>query len=506
MVPVDQMIFPKRLIGAGATIVIVAIVLASSTYVGARPDDALTRGHPKAGELTCEAPCPQTAYTAEGRVREPHVVVDPANPNHIVVGVQEQPITGNLAFEERWLLSIVSFDAGSSWTSHRLPGGPTEDADHPLFSMTRMTDPVVTILPDGTVAYAGLAYGSLPPPVAYRATALFVALSFDGGLTYPEVTIVEQGVGVFAPLGLPVSRGTITVVGAMPDRPWIHATPQGKLLLAWSRLENPDPDDPARVQRWMAMQFSWSVDRGRTWTAPVELATAGLLAFTYVAATDDGTWHASFIDSIASETVSEDAIFLATSHDMGSSWSVRRMPFNTTLEYAFAVDSADGSLAFISAPQADDGRVTLYLHRSTDGGHSWSNPLAIDVRESAGSMPPTLLALPGGTLLTTFYHPRPDDPHRFDHVALAVDPREGTSRLTLESEITDAIADELSPVLGDARWQLGDYFGLSRSGDRAFAVWTGGEAGEHVSGAWLHVACPGPGPDDRSGQRRACPF
>lgn len=312
----------------------------------------------------CAYPCaieidPDMAY-----VREPMVAASPSDPLHLVVAAQDNGPLG-----DSWDVAEVSRDGGATWTRARLPGGPNEAPTHPLVRATKTSDPIAVVLRDGTVVYAGLASlvgDGAVAGFAAQGVSLFVARSEDGGLTYPEVTVVAEQPGATGFVFFPVFQYASVL---QDDKPWMAVGPADEVLLVWSH----HVASPARSE----VVWSVSTDAGRTWSAPTVIEDdEGVFWGVSPAIAPDGTWHVAYVAGGQDAEGFSYALRVASSADAGATWAVVAVdgvvPFQAP---QLAVDATAGRLvlAYVDGP---DGATfgDAVLTTSSDRGVTWSAP------------------------------------------------------------------------------------------------------------------------------------
>lgn len=203
---------------------------------------------------------------------EVSIAADQTDPAHLVAA-------SNLRAEGHSGFGVyVSWDAGGSWTfDHFDP----EDAGTTLLGQprfTRLSDPVVAVGPDGTVYLSGL--GVLPT------SAIFLAVSEDGGETWPEVHLVEES----------------DPVTDFNDKEWFAVSPTtGTIIMAWQKEPAIDMLRGVEYQTGLDVDIgnvvvSRSTDGGVSWSDPVEVDRGMHNNGTQVAFTPDGTAHLVWVN------------------------------------------------------------------------------------------------------------------------------------------------------------------------------------------------------------------
>lgn len=411
-------------------------------------------------DLACGAPCDVILDASERTASEPAVAADPNDPAHLVAV--------SIAFEREppsvlrsWVVAHVSRDGGHTWSTQSLPGGPDAEAAHPLATYTQLADPMVQIVPDGTVVLTGLAMRAAGleagPLFAYPLTdlSLFVARSSDGGETFQDIQVLAAGIGTFGTLRAgPVGRTYFTPASAY-DRPTLVQGPGGALALAWTHVQVPPPHDPAAFYEARVL-LATSEDAGRAWSAPSVVAR-GEVHHGTPAFGANGTLFVSYYAAIAD---GESVVMLAASTDGGSTWSAPREVVRADYASNGFLRTAGARLLLVYVEPVVEFPTPALLW-SDDGGATWRGPLRLDKPEAPGRVLPTLAVDGRGVPYAGFYHPLPDGNVEFR--ATAWD-GERVASATLTREATRPGGSVLH------------YVGLAGLPEGAFAVWIGGDA------------------------------
>lgn len=420
--------------------------------------------------LTCENPCDVALGSTGFGMTEPVAAVNPSNKQHIVVGsmgrntekLTATPVGDVYArsfMEGLW--SHVTFDGGATWRAVRLPGGPGERQDHPLFAYNGYADPQVQILSNGTVVYGGLAlhrHMSYVGPNRLFTTMnvnLFVARSFDGGLTWPEVRILARGISGFTNEYYPA--GPVIY----PDYPGLARGADETLVVVWHEITWPGTTC-AGLFVHVSVLAMVSPDGGATWGPASKVLEC--VTFGGITITPDGVFHAAYQDARG--------VWHAQSSDKGLTWTQNKIG-PTSTEVSLASDSR-GNLFLADAIRTEDGRETPILRHSLDGGVTWSDPVALDEPEAPGTILPTVAVDGRDIPYVSFYHAMPVNETRwFELRVVRASPEDGTVNGTASRQPFSTSA----PFSADRR---GDYMGLAGLPDGVFAAWAGGGAASNV--------------------------
>ncbi|MDQ6915135.1 MAG: glycoside hydrolase [Actinomycetota bacterium] len=380
----------------------------------------------------CAGVTSQPTRDAEG---EPHLAVDPRDPEHLVATWQQdrfQVYGGALSN-----LVAVSHDAGATWTPRtvarvsRCTGGADE----------RTSDPWLAFGPDGSLLLASLTFnndasGQLSEVSGEElagATALQTSRSADGGATFaPPVRVIDQGLyddrealafdstrpgraytawvrryGALGESGLEMLATStdggrtwggqrpiyVPATGFFTDPTLLLPLPDGSLLNVFFldngsfALPEPTPTVPWDV---MAMR---STDGGVTWGNAVRVATvqpwaprdpdsgADVRAIPLIslAAAADGTVYVAYNERPGRRVYDQGFVRVARSTDGGASWgapvTVAQVRGQTFLP-ALAV-AGDGTVGVLwddtRNDRPGDNQFTgdVWLARSGDRGATW---------------------------------------------------------------------------------------------------------------------------------------
>jgi hypothetical protein len=328
---------------------------------------------------------------------EPHLAINPSNPNHLVAAWQQDRMSDGGA---RGLATSVSIDGGTSWSQpqaapfSRCAGG----------SFDRVSDPWVAV-GGSAVFQIGIGFNGGVLAAGAR-SAVLVSRSIDGGLTWGPATHVADDNGAL----FFNDKETLTIDSTDPE--YVYAV--------WDRIDTSD-HGPTRLAR--------SMDAGLTWLPATtiydpgnERQTIGNMAVT----TPDGIVHIFFTElgpSASDPAQTEGHVSVIRSTDKGASWSAptriaellavgTTVPGQAQLSVrageilgTFAADPRDGTL--YAAWQ--DSRFTggafdaVALAWSADGGFTWSAPIRVNADPSVPAFTPTLAVLPSGWIGVTYY-------------------------------------------------------------------------------------------------------
>jgi hypothetical protein len=412
-------------------------------------------------------PTGATAY-ADAEV-EPHLAINPTNPNHLVAAWQQDRMSDGGA---RGLATAVSVDGGVTWG--RPQPAPFTQCGGGAFA--RASDPWVAVS-NSAILQIGIAFSGATLTAGARSTVL-VSRSGDGGTTWsPAVQLVgDDGARFFH------DKETLTVDST--DARFVYAV--------WDRLDASDTG---------VTLLARSTDGGVTWLPAVPIYDPGVARQTIgnvAVTTPDGVVHVFFTElgpAASNPAVTEGRLAVIRSTDKGVTWSAptriaqllavgTRIPSQTSLTVrageilgAFAANPADGTLyaAWQDSRFTGGTHDAIVLARSTDGGNTWSAPVRVNADAAVPAFTPTLAVLPSGLVGVMYYDFRQagTPSYRPTDLWLAVS-RDGAAwretRLAGNFDLLDAPnANGLF---------VGDYQGLSGDGSTFVALYARTNSGD----------------------------
>lgn len=388
-----------------------------------------------------------------------HLVVGSYGIKHSPAATPAGAVQARSSTEGLW--SHVTFDGGQTWRAGRLPGGQTEAPIHPLFPFNAFVHANLKILPNGTVVYAGVAItghdGEAGPAnvFTFADTHIFIARSFDGGLTWPDVRIMSRGVGqnVYA---LGNWAGTPQIFNNYPS---LALGADGTLFLSWVQAFFPDPR--ARYYEQVNVVGAVSTDGGNVWKATSPVAE-GFFVSPSTAVSPHGTLHVAYMDDAYK------AIH-ARSSDGGATWKATNIGFKG-LGYQLVV-SSNGELFLAATERDSEGVERPILLRSWDDGATWSSPIVLDEAEAPGLALPAVAVDGRGAAYVSFYHPLPEA-GKNDLRTVRVDDAFNDGTASLRPFVALGLYHKASSYQGGK----GDYMGIAGLPEGAFAVWVNGDS------------------------------
>ena len=283
------------------------------------------------------------------RFVEPHLAVDPNDPDHLLVGVfvsWEQGARDEMQANQR-CAAFVSRDKGQSWSRHDFP-------------LVDCVDPQVALFPNGQAIFVAL--GRMPGIQPRTNTWLVIYHSPDGGGTWEsEPTLIGRG----------HDHPALVVDQRSPARKgWVYIT----TTRAW-RDGNGDEVSGVFIVR--------SRD-GKSFDEPIVVSPNGLINGAEMPAIlSDGTLIASFVDESRSPPSFERRrAWIVRSENGASSFSTPFLVSNDVCGpppvfqlSALVADASDGpsrDRLYFACRQSGGGPVVVVS--SKDRGKTWNRP------------------------------------------------------------------------------------------------------------------------------------
>ncbi len=452
---------------------------------------------------------------------EPHLAVNPKNPNHLLVGVIDYNFAGVSAY--------VSLDGGETWIGPRQLRYLKDD-------IGSGGDPVVAFDRDGNAYFASISIGveefRIGAAVAEEiVSSIVVSKSTDGGFTWSEpVSVARSGI-TFRNIGYDEKgrlRGSIAF--SFLDKPWMVVGPDKadprrdaiyvtytEFSVVWDIfyveelvfLGNPRIESVIKLVKSSTdftvmtppIQVSPVVVRG----FGTEITQRRVVQGSQPAVTSDGMIYVAWLDTLDDDSAKGlGEIHVAISNDGGRSWRgpVRAAIFN---EVSFTPRNAPfrnwGSsfpqlavgpggevyIVFAGRPadkQLDDGDI--YFVRSLDGGVTWSQPKRLNDDETGRlQFFPSITVDPNGVIHVMWGDMRDDPVETKYHIYYTRSEDKGETwgfeipelgQRVGSTRVTDSYSN---PNFGFPGGRfIGDYFSIKATADDVYMVWADCRLGE----------------------------
>lgn len=466
---------------------------------------------------------------------EPHLAVNPLDPDHLVVGVIDYNFPS--------LVTYVSYDGGETWQGPFLAPYPHEDR-------SSAGDPVLAFDRRGNLFLAGLSLAveefSLGPiGVVALVSRITVSGSQDGGQTWPTTVPAASSRVDTQRVALDrFGRLRGQVVAGFLDKPWMAVGPdpqnpdQENLYVVYTEFKQVDEifylgEVPALVpqETLTTIQLVRSSDGGRTWSPPVNVSptvrrgfgnllppsqqpsehTAGgskrVVQGAQVAVAKDGTVYVAWLDTTDDDSFKGRAeIHVARSEDggrtftrLGPAVTFRELPFRPRTAFFRYWGSCFPQLAvgpggevyivYAALPPdnpRDDGDV--YFVRSLDRGASWSAPVRLGGDDRGGTQFfPAIGVDPKGGIHVMWGDTRQDPAGLRYHIYYTRSMDRGTTwgfSLETQGQRIEAPDTRVTDFASNPNRAfplglfIGDYFSIRPTGEDVYMVWPDARLGE----------------------------
>jgi hypothetical protein len=478
---------------------------------------------------------------------EPNIAVDPADPQHIVLGTIDYNFPS--------MSTYVSYDGGETWDGPSQSPFVLQDdfsGGDPSLAFDRASNVYMTSISIGEEDFT---VG--PIAITSEVSSIAVASSQDGGYTWPaNISTARSKVTTsgLTPDRFGQLRGDITI--GFFDKPWISIGPDAKdptkdvVYVTYTDFETVyevlwlgELPTLVATQTKTSIQAVHSDDQGQTWSDPVNVSpvvaesygeplgsTGGEVTKRSVQGSQptvlpDGTVVVAWLDSTDDEAMKGlGEIYVARSTDGGASFTqpIRASTFDEIgfrprtsffrywgSEFPQLASGPNGEMyiAYVARPPdnlLDDGDV--YLVSSFDKGDTWSTPQRLnDDDGNALQFFPSVTVDPTGAVHAMWGDMR-DDPAqtRYSIYYTRSDDQGKTwgftdQQLGLTIKNTRVSDFASNPNLGFPNGLfLGDYFSIRASSpDDVYMVWADTRLGEYGGpnqkiGFARRQAVPGP--------------
>jgi hypothetical protein len=438
---------------------------------------------------------------------ETSIAVNPMNPLNMIAGANDYQLNlsaGGTTNETVISRAHVTFDGGASWTTVPI------DAN----GYVATGDPAIAFDALGTAYYATLGFGFGQQSPTGKNPDVIVVHSTDGGATWSSAVVVAKGSGSFGS------------VGTFNDKEYIAAWGNGHAIITYTKFR----DGIGGSYGGSPIFATVTHDHGSTWSTPVEISGSAPFCVGVNGGTEcdqdtgsvpvaaaDGSVYVAFISTRETSTFADHYLVVQVDAATGQriagpfrvgdvtdgiadypinadgrqtyqdsqfrSWSLGNIAADPTNGQHLAVVWSDMRNTVHPVPRDPYVAKTnsdIIVSQSTNGGRTWSTPVAI---ASRGDQFMPWASYGGDGRLRIGYFDRSYDAanHKFGFT-LATERRAGTLTFT-PAQLTTALSDPTR----DDRWFsgrtvnaafphptsfLGDYSGIDASPGFTAALWT----------------------------------
>lgn len=436
------------------------VLMAQAIRSGAIKLTGPVEGAPRGANLTCsKAPCAFTPVQAsEGGqpVDEDPIASNPISAKQLLTGGNDYNCPSLQGF-------YTTSDSGSTWTHS---------------CMTTLAS----------------AFGDGDPGVAYNTRGLAVISGIDGFSNGTGVIVFEISRNNGSTWSAPRVAVHDIFSGGLTDKPWL-AIDTGKTSPNMNNIyiSNTmfDPSSNSEIG------FSHSSDNGKTWTTvgvDTEQIFPNVDQFSDFVAGPDGTIYATWMRCTANGSAGDCGGTVATmliskSTDAGSTWSTPVTMATPTLAPDACFCAFYGSLPNTNERVSDlpiiginprTGVLTVAMYNwtgtrmqvvavnSTDGGTTWSAPVAVSPNGTHDQFFPWLSVNPAGIVGVTWLDRR-NDPSNISYQPFASLSKNGGVSFAGNKVLNPALSNPFNDGFGGGF--MGDYSGNIWSGASLYASW-----------------------------------
>jgi|GEM_PF-2084812 len=379
----------------------------------------------------------QGRFTAHSEVT---LAQNPRDPNNLVGASKMFTDNENYVFR---IGTYATFDGGKTWIDNgQLPG---------LDEFGVTSDPTVVFDSAGTVHVEVLAARG-----PSKRSALYLYSSIDGGRTWSEPQLVSDD-----------ARG-------FNDKEWLATdvtggTHDGNLYTVWVQI----------VKETYRILFARSVDGGRSWSEPLEIASNDQVIRQGPVVSIDAAGNVYLLWS----NLTTNRFEIAASRDGGQTFSAVQEglgfanvgTLNGNLRRGFvipgfATDPRTPDTLYVVWDDGRTGDADVLFSISTDAGQTWRRPVVISGVQNNDQFQPWVTATTTGEIYVQWFDRR-DDPQNLlvhTYAARSVD----TGRTWSELRVTDVASDPTVglPLAGDLGF-YGDYQALVADSESVGLFW-----------------------------------
>lgn len=300
----------------------------------------------------------------------------------------------------------------------------------------------------------------------------------NGNGFYVSVGNVSGGVGSFSVANtFPVITNPDAATPFLEDKPWIavdnsnNPATTGTVYAAWSHFFDNGTNDFIAVSR--------SLNQAMTWTTPIQVnlpAQNGAVQGAQVAVGPSGEVYVAYEVFYIGNNRQQ---FLAKSTDGGQTFStpIAITPVFSDLTFsssyrknslpAMGVDLATGNVVVLYAAQLAQGAKIQFII-STNGGASFSNPVTINDVSTGQQFMPAVAIDSAGLIHVSWFDTRNNPASADQYDIYATFSRDRGTSFAPNARVTSSL------INAGAATFIGDYSGNAAAGGFAHPVWTSG--------------------------------
>lgn len=399
---------------------------------------------------------------------EEHVAVDPNSASNYVAAISDFSQRGGFN-TTKW---VISTDGGGTWRESFVPldanGFPTTSDGQ---SWQANSDPVVAISRTGNVYLADLYINA-----SNSANGFYVSQSTLTNLTAAGSNFTSTNL---------VAGNLDPLATTLEDKPWIavdnsSSPTSGTLYASWTHFDGCFSFAGFIFCLTDSIVVSHSAD-GVNWTAPVHIdpsAQDGAVQGSQVAVGPDGSVYVVYEVFLSRGKRQH---FLAKSTDGGATFSspvaitpsFSELTFSSTYRKnsfaALAVSPANGNVYAVYADQPNKSvGAQVQFIASTNGGASFSAPVTINDNSAGQQFMPAVAVDSSGVIHASWFDTRNSPSNSSIYDIFASFSKDAGGTFAVNARVTP------TSINADSASFIGDYSGNAAAAGTAHPVWTSG--------------------------------
>jgi len=374
------------------------------------------------------------------------MVADPNDPNRVAVSFKDLRPVSTKQNGQAW-----STDGGLTWKDRKVALGPQRGSG----TFTGSSDPWMAWWKGGILYDCSLQFGGVGAQ-----SALFVHRSFDGGATFgPPILAVMPSGNEFE------DKQALTVDNN------VGTTHDGNLFISWTRFGTGTP-----------IMLVRSIDKGLTWSAPVQVSdTQSSQQGSVPAVGPNGEVYVAWMGRSSSNR----NLLFDRSLDGGKTWGTDMriapyvpwsVPF-TGLPTLPAIDvditkgPHRGTIYVVWAARNTGFDADIFLASSTNGGASWTTSVVNDDGSGRDQFFPNVVVDRAGGVVVSYASRELDPQNQTYHIFVrrSVD---GGRTFTRSVRLTEQASNPARWSQPTPNYQNNEYRNVAPGANRYHAVWT----------------------------------